>query len=95
MRVISNKALVDFANSHPDSSERLLVWRKLVEKGTFGSFADLKHTFNSVDKVGDYYVFNVGGNNFRVVAAIYFDKPPNLLIRHVLTHSEYDKWKPK
>ena len=40
-------------------------------------------------------VFNVGGNKYRVVAQLHFDSAL-ILIRHVLTHAEYDKgtWKP-
>ncbi len=38
--------------------------------------------------------FNIGGNKYRPIAAIHFDRG-RLFIRHVLTHAEYDegKWK--
>jgi mRNA interferase HigB len=39
-------------------------------------------------------VFNVGGNKFRVVCVIHFNRR-KLFVRCVLTHKEYDlgKWK--
>jgi mRNA interferase HigB len=40
-----------------------------------------------------YHVFNVGGNKYRIVAAIHFNSQVTY-IRHVFTHKEYDKWKP-
>ena len=41
-----------------------------------------------------YTVFNIGGNDFRLIAEIFYDDQ-TVLIRHVLTHAEYDKedWK--
>jgi mRNA interferase HigB len=66
----------------------------LVELGTFAHFAQLKATFASVDKVGARYVFNLGGNKYRLVAAIAF-QPGLMWVKAVLTHTEYDKgaWK--
>jgi mRNA interferase HigB len=48
-----------------------------------------------VDKVGDLYVFNVGGNKLRIIAAIHFNRQ-KLYIRTILPHWEYDleQWKP-
>ena len=46
--------------------------------------------------VGDrvYTVFNISGNRYRLVTEIYFEDQ-TILIRHLLTHAEYDKddWK--
>ena len=57
------------------------------------SYADLKKLSNSVDRVGSYYVFDLGGNKYRVIAAIHFDRQM-LYVRHVFTHVEYDRWRP-
>ena len=93
MRVISNKALTDFAAIHHPAGEPLQAWRKIVESRTFFNFSEVKATFNAVDKVDIYYVFDIGGNKYRIVSAIHFDQQ-KLFIRHVFTHKEYDKWKP-
>ena len=92
MRVISNKALFEFAAIHPEAETSLQAWRKIVEAANFNNFADLKRAFNATDKVGDAYVFDVGGNKYRLIAAIHFNRKM-VFIRHVFTHREYDKWK--
>ena len=94
MKLISNKALREFAARHPDAAQPLQDFRHLVENGTFSSFAQLKTTFASVDKVGERYVFNIGGNKYRLVAAIAF-QAGLMWVKAVLTHAEYDKgaWK--
>lgn len=93
MRVISNKALIEFSTKHPDANVPLQIWRKTIEAGTFAGFADLKRAFNAVDKVGAFYVFDIGGNKFRLVAAVHFNVQ-KLYVRHVFAHKEYNKWKP-
>ncbi len=66
----------------------------MIEHGTYGSFAQLKATFAGLDKVGDRYVFNIGGNKYRLIAAIAF-QAQLLWVKAVLTHQQYDKgeWK--
>ena len=65
-----------------------------MKRGRFASFAELRATFGSADKVGPLYVFNVGGNKLRVVAAVHFNVG-KVFVRHVLSHAEYDRgaWK--
>jgi mRNA-degrading endonuclease HigB of HigAB toxin-antitoxin module len=49
--------------------------------------------FNATDKVGAFYVFAIGGNKFRLIAAVHFNVQ-KLYVRHVFTHKEYNQWKP-
>ncbi|MDP2432956.1 MAG: type II toxin-antitoxin system HigB family toxin [Pseudomonadota bacterium] len=94
MKLISNKALREFAGIHPDADEPLQAWRRLVERGSFQTFAELRATFASVDKVGDRYVFNIGGNKYRLIASMAFSAQM-VWVKAVLTHADYDKgaWK--
>ena len=94
MRVISNKALVDFAEDNEQAAKPLQAWRKVIETNDFANFAALKTLMNATDRVGDFYVFDISGNKYRVVAAIHFDKQ-RLYVRHVFTHQEYDQWSAK
>ena len=72
----------------------LRAWYAIVSRTDFNSFAELKRVFRSADKVGKFTVFNVGGNKFRLIAALHYNRR-KIYIRHVLTHTEYDngKWK--
>jgi mRNA interferase HigB len=45
------------------------------------------------DKVGDFYIFDIVGNKFRLIAAAHFNVQ-KLYVRHIFTHKEYDKWHP-
>lgn len=94
MKLISNKSLRDFSALHPDAEVPLQAFRHLIEKGRYENFAELRATFRGVDKVGGRFVFNIGGNKYRLVAAIAF-APQLVWVKAVLTHVDYDKgdWK--
>ena len=94
MKIISNSALRVFARLHPQADEPLQGWRRVIEKNRFGHWAELKATFNAVDKVGELTVFDIGGNKYRLIAYIRFEKQI-VYIKAVLTHQDYDKgaWK--
>lgn len=94
MHIISRKALREFWERYPDSKMPLARWAKLMEGSDFVNFAQLRRTFPTADRVGDFFVFNVGGNKYRLIAAVHFNRG-KVYIRHVLTHQEYDQgaWK--
>lgn len=94
VHVITRKRLRDFAARHREAAEPLAIWHSIMTRTDFGSFAEIKRVFGSVDKVGKFTVFDIGGNKFRLIAAIHFNRK-KVYIRHVLTQAEYDqdKWK--
>ncbi|HLW72164.1 MAG TPA: type II toxin-antitoxin system HigB family toxin [Candidatus Binataceae bacterium] len=90
------KALREFWQRRADAELSLRAWYKIVRQGRFSNLAELKQTFNTVDYVPvNLYVFSLGGNKYRLIAAIHFNAQ-RVYIRHVLTHQEYDRgdWKP-
>jgi mRNA interferase HigB len=95
MKIISNSALRAFAAEHPQADAPLKGWRRVVEKNRYANWSDLKASFNSVDRVGDLVVFDIGGSKYRLISYIRFEKQI-VCIKAVLTHQEYDKgaWKP-
>ena len=69
----------------------LQEWVSKVKRSQWKCFADIKKTFNSVDSVGNqHYVFNIRGNNYRLVVVIQFT-PQFVYVRFIGTHAEYDK----
>lgn len=94
MHVISRKALRQFWTRRPSSRTALARWFKIMDRTNFASFDELRRTFPGADMVGDLVVFNIGGNEYRLVASIHFNRS-KVYIRHVLTHREYDRgdWK--
>jgi len=94
MRVITNRRLVEFSDRHPESRAALQAWRRAMEAHVFSDFSALRRQFRSVDKVDDVYVFDVGGNKYRLIVFLHASHQL-AYIKHVLTHTEYDRgdWK--
>ena len=94
MHVISKKALRQFWKRRPDAEQPLRRWFKIVTFAEWQSFADVRAVYAGADQVGRFTVFNIGGNKYRIVAAVHYNRG-KVYIRHVLTHRDYDqgKWK--
>ncbi|MFH7030184.1 MAG: type II toxin-antitoxin system HigB family toxin [Heteroscytonema crispum UTEX LB 1556] len=94
MHVISRSRLVEFWEKHPNAETSLRSWYKITSLAEWQSFVDLRQVFPSADQVSNLIVFNIGGNNYRLIALVDY-KYQKVFIRHVLTHAEYDKedWK--
>ena len=89
---IANKVLLDdFVQSHASAASPLNKWVESVKAAQWKSHADLKQMFPSADYVKNgRYVFNIAGNNYRVVAVVIFVGGV-MNIRFIGTHAEYDK----
>jgi len=68
-------------------------WRDAVRVADWSNFADVRLTFNHADVYHDCVIFDVGGNKYRIIAKVRYQKHL-IFIRAVLTHEEYDenKW---
>lgn len=86
MHVIAKKALADFWVRHRDAKGPLAAWYKLMRGAEFADLTGLRRTFGSADYVPPYTVFDAGGNKYRIVAAIHYNRH-KACIRHVLTHA--------
>ena len=91
MHIISKKALEAFWLKHPLAKAPLEAWFRLVSLSSFDNFLDVKQAFNSADYVAPHLIFNIGGNNFRVISVMHFNRQ-KLYVREVFTHAEYDYW---
>jgi mRNA interferase HigB len=92
MHVITRRELNKFAQRYPDSKSALADWYRIMRRNTFDNFAQLRVLFPAADKVGKLTVFNIGGNKYRLIAAIHYNRK-RIYIRAVLTHDEYNKGK--
>ena len=94
MHVIAKPALEQFWEKYPDAETPLMRWYHAMKNGLFADFDELRDTFPSADYVDNLIVFNIGGNKYRLITSIHFNRG-KVYIREVLTHAEYDrnKWK--
>ena len=95
MRVISRKKLREFWEHHPEARASLESWFIDVKHADWEKPDDIKSVYRNVSFVANNrVVFNIKGNNFRLIAAIQY-KYRIVYIRFIGTHQEYDKINPE
>ncbi len=93
MRIIAKSTLVEYYTRNPRAKQPLEDWFEITKKAQWQNTNDIRKVFNNVDYMGnDRYVFNIKGNDYRLVVIIRFANGM-VYIRFVGTHSEYDKIK--
>jgi mRNA interferase HigB len=91
MVIISKAVIREFSIMNPDAEASLSNWYELCKKADWKNFNEMRNTFNSVDAVGnDRYVFNIKGNNYRLIALVIFKKR-TVFILFIGSHRDYDK----
>tara|TARA_R110002072_G_scaffold110599_2_gene238421 strand:+ start:14961 stop:15257 length:297 start_codon:yes stop_codon:yes gene_type:complete len=93
MRIVTYKRILEFSKKYADAESPLSFWYHTVRAKEWNNFNEVKQSFNSADYVGNNrYVFNIKGNDYRLVAIISF-YAKKVYIRFIGTHSEYSKIK--
>lgn len=94
MHIISRKRLLEAARKHGELAEPLDAWYRIAKKAAWKNLMDVRRMFPSADAVGEFTVFNIKGNSYRLITEINY-RTGRVFLRHVLTHAEYAKegWK--
>ena len=96
MWLIHRERIQEFIGFHSDSASSLVAWARNMETNIFTNPVAIKKTFGSADYVKPYWVFNISGNKYRLIALIDFALK-TVSVEFVLVHAEYDenKWRKK
>lgn len=96
MEVLQWQKARRFYKEYPDAGPPLKKWKQVVlaQGDNWKNFTDIKTSFGAADWVEDKVVFDIKGNDFRLIAVVSF-RDSKLWIRDIMTHAEYDKgdWK--
>ena len=90
MHVISYRTLREFADEHSDSQAPLKTWHKVAGTAKWLDIVDVKAVYPQADAVGKCTVFNIAGNDFRLVVQIDYAAQV-IYIKKVMTHAEYSR----
>jgi mRNA interferase HigB len=90
VRIIAKRTLREFWVRCPDAEDPLLAWFREVEKEDWSNPAQVKEKYRSASFVGNRVVFNIKGNDYRLVVKINYPRRI-VYVRFVGTHKEYDE----
>lgn len=91
MKVLGEPRLAKFSRKHPPSRKPLQRFLEIVRASEWKHFPAVKESFPAADYTpSGRVVFDIGGNKYRVIATISFERQ-ELLIEAALTHEEYNR----
>jgi mRNA interferase HigB len=94
MHIMSRKRLLPFSQKHPNAFTPLDNWYRIAKAAQWQHLEQVKQSFPKAEAVGNFTVFNIKGNAYRLIVSIDYEAQI-IYVKYVLTHTEYDKdeWK--
>jgi len=90
MWLISRTPLVHFWIKYPDAKSSLLAWIFEIESATWESPNEVRAHYATASIISNNrIIFNIRGNNYRLIAAFLFNSH-KVLVKFIGTHAEYD-----
>lgn len=90
-RIVAKRTIREFWEKHNESKEYLQTWYLIAKAAEWKTPNDIKKYYATISILkNSRVVFNIKGNDYRLVAKINYNKQW-LFIRFVGTHEEYDK----
>ena len=90
-RIIAKRALRDFWRKHPDAEQHLKTWHETAKKANWKTPADVKKAYANASILKDSrIVFNIKGNDYRLVVKFNFERQW-AFIRFIGTHNSYNQ----
>jgi mRNA interferase HigB len=91
MKILVKKTILHYIKKYPIAETQLLIWYTEFSKHEFSNFNELKKVYGNASVVNtERAVFNIKGNDFRLVVSINFMQSACYVIWFG-THKDYDK----
>ena len=93
MRVLAWSTIQEFVDGgHGRAEDAFRLWFRKVKKADWQGFADVRRDFRSADAVGDWLVFDIMGDEYRLIAWVSYPHQ-RVLVKFVGTHRDYDRFR--
>jgi mRNA interferase HigB len=90
LRIISKKKIRDFSEKNAQAELPLIEWYFKMKECGAKNLSELRKQFNGMDAAYGYTIFNIGGNNYRLVTATHYNTQV-CHIRAIWSHAGYSK----
>jgi mRNA interferase HigB len=95
VHLIKKQSIEEYVLKNARSRASFEIWLSIIKRVDWKEPNDIVTTFNSADIIGrgsDRVVFNIGGNNYRLICKYSFGNARvHLFIKWIGTHAEYTK----
>jgi mRNA interferase HigB len=95
VHLVTKETIDRYAADNARSKTSFVAWLSRTKYATWDQPSDIKETFSTADLLGngtDRVVFDIGGNNYRMICKYVFgEKQVHLYVCWIGTHAEYDE----
>lgn len=93
VHLIKWRSIDEFVVKHARSKTSFEKFKETVKSADWHTINDLQQTFGAADIIdNERIVFNIGGNNFRLICGYWFGPTMvHLYVKWIGTHAEYTK----
>jgi mRNA interferase HigB len=95
VHLVKRQSIEQFLTNHAPGRKAFDFWLSAIKFAEWDVPEDIRRTFGSTDFLGngsERVVFNIGGNNYRLVAKYYFgEEKVHLFVMWIGNHAEYDE----
>jgi mRNA interferase HigB len=95
VHLIKKQSIEDYVQKNARSRASFEIWLSIIKRVDWKEPNEIISTFNSSDILGkgtDRVVFNIGGNNYRMICKYHFGETKvHLFVKWIGTHAEYTK----
>ena len=95
VHLIKKQSIEDYVKRNARSKVSFEIWLSIINQADWSEPREIISTFNSADILGrgsDRVVFNIGGNNHRLICKYHFGtRMVHLFVKWIGSHAEYSK----
>ncbi|MFO7924058.1 MAG: type II toxin-antitoxin system HigB family toxin [Bacteroidales bacterium] len=95
VHLIKKQSIEEYVLKNSRSKASFEIWVTIIKRVEWKEPNEIISTFNSADILGkgsNRVVFNIGGNNYRMICKYYFGETKvHLFVKWIGTHAEYTK----
>ncbi len=95
VHLIRRQSIEEFVLKNARSRASFETWLSIIKRADWKKPNEIISTFNSADILGKgshRVVFNIGGNNFRIICKYHFGNlNVHLFVKWIGTHADYTK----
>lgn len=93
VHLIKKQTIEDYILKYAGSSVSFEKWLSIIRYADWNKPSDILNTYRSADVLGkgsNRVVFNIGGNNYRMICTYHFGMTKvHLFVKWIGTHAEY------
>jgi mRNA interferase HigB len=95
VHLVKKQTIEDYVVDNARSKTSFNNWLSIINSANWNEPKDMTNTFSNADILGngsERIVFNIGGNNYRIICKYHFGKSTiHLFIKWIGTRAEYTK----